>query len=278
MRTQTLKIGSLIVVGIIAAVICVGMVTGFSVAKPLIPVDPVSDKNTGNAPGITGQYITIDPISDKTTGDLLIITGSTNLPAGTMLMIQAGNFGGNTEVNPGSNGVNRYSMPIDSSILEPGTQTITVINLIGDLAKEYKPGTVKETSTFTLKGTFLATESPVKTTVTGNDYIRLHAIGDRSVGDQFLITGTTSLPLGTMLLWQIMPDTGTTPAGVNETASGIAGASPVTKGDGIVNRVSFAADMSKQKPGKWVVLVGELKEGEFDMMGNPRGSASFILK
>lgn len=55
MKHQTLMYGSILAVGIIAAMICVGMVTGFSVAKPFISVDPVSDKNVGDQFTITGK-------------------------------------------------------------------------------------------------------------------------------------------------------------------------------------------------------------------------------
>ena len=77
-------------------------------------------------------------------------------------------------------------MPIDTSILKPGTLTITVTQMTGDPAKgNYKPGNVKATASFTLKGTFLATDTPVQPTITGNDYIQLNAIGNRFVGNQF---------------------------------------------------------------------------------------------
>ncbi len=285
MKHQNLVIGSILAVGIIATLICVGMVTGYSVFKPFISVKPVSNVNTSvqssameSTPVDTPPYIAIDPIANKTTGDLLIVTGSTNLPADASLMIQVGGTGGNTEVNAGTNGVHRYSMPIDTSILKPGTLNITVTQMIGDPAKgTYRPGTVKATASFTLNGTSLASATPVQPTITASNYIHLNAIGNRSVGDQFLITGTTSLPIGTNLLWQIMPDTGTPPTGVNMTASGDGGNNMVTKGDGTANRVSFAADMSRQVPGKWVVLVGVAKEGQFEME-KPLGIAYFTLQ
>ena len=151
----------------------------------------------GQPAGDTAQYIKIDPVADKTTGDILIVTGSTNLPAGTNLMIMAGGTAVNTVVNAGKEGVNRYSTAIDTSIMKPGTKTITVNNMIGDLAKgNYRAGTVNGTATFTLKGTFLATDTLVQPTITTGDYIHITRIGDRSAGDQFLITGTTSLPAG----------------------------------------------------------------------------------
>ena len=388
MKTKTLMNGSLLTASIIVVVICVGMVTGFSVVKPFISVDPVSDKNVGdqfiingktNLPAGTelivevypavyedktgtgsgeftgatgtvtitggtdgpntwsfpldtktfkpmeylvsvssvtgdlskgdytkgdisgstkftlrpgsatadpGQYIRVDPVADKTTGELLIVAGSTNLPAGTTLMIQTGSygvgFGSSTMVREGTGGVNRYSMPVDTSILKPGTQTITVNNMIGDLAKgDYRTGTVKGAANFTLKGTYLGADTPVQVTVTKDDYIRLNAIGDRSVGDQFLITGTTSLPTGTTLIWEVMPDTGTPPTGLDLNATGIIANNAVTKGDGTSNRVSLAVDMSGYAPGKWVALVGTMKgdptKREIEI-GDPVGSAYFTLK
>jgi hypothetical protein len=233
-----------------------------------------------------GQYINIDPVADKTTGDLLIVTGSTNLPAGTILMVQTGSYGvgsgGDAIVREGTGGVNRFSMPVDTSILKPGTQTITVSQMKGDPAKgDYNPGTVKATGTFTLKGTYLSTDNPVQATITKDDYIHLNAIGDKKVGDQFLITGTTSLPTGTGLIWEVMPYTGTTPTGLDMNAKGIMSNNPVTKGSGTANRVSLAVDMSNFAPGEYIALVGEFKGEPANRdiaMGDPVGSALFTLK
>ena len=234
----------------------------------------------------TAQYIKIDPVADKTTGDLLVVTGSTNLPAGTELTIDVGSpgvgIGGNTAVRAGTGGANRFSSPVDTSAMKPGTQTITVTNMIGDVAKgDYRPGNVNATAAFTLKGTYLGTDTHVQATITKDDYIRINTIGDRSVGDQFLITGTTSLPVGTTLIWQVMPDTGTPPTGLNLNATGIMANNAVTKGDGTANRVSLAVDMSGYTPGKWVVLVGVMKgepnSGSIEIE-ELTGSASFTLK
>ena len=221
-----------------------------------------------NAGTGTGTYIRIDPVADKTTGDLLIVTGSTDFPNGTILMVQVGSagigFGSDTIVREGSGGVNRYSMPADTALLKPGTQTITVTNMKGSLEQgDYGLGNVNGTATFTLKGTYLGADTRVQATIAKDDYIRLNAIGDKSVGDQFLITGTTSLPVGTTVIWEIMPDTGTAPAGLNLDTAGIMANNVVTKGDGTSNRVSVAVDMSTMKAGKWVALVGVMK-GEPD--------------
>jgi hypothetical protein len=365
MKHQTLVMGSVIAVGVIAIVICVGMVNGYSAFKPFISVDPVSDKNVGDVVTITGKtsfpvgtellietdpasykdqtgtgsgvfsgasgtvtvtkgsgivntwswpldtstfqpmdylvsvssvkgdiskgnfakgdtsasttftlkatsvtastspYIQVNPIAEKTTGDLLIVSGTTNLPAGTSLMISTGNFAGNTVVAAGAGGANRFSLPVDTSSLKPGSQKITVSEITSDPADgSYTVGSVSVTSTFTLNGIFLGSDTPILVTPATSDFITVNPIGDHSVGDQFLITGTTSLPVGTSLFWQVMPDTGTSPTSVNKTAVAVGGSNIVTKGSGTTNRVSFAADMNRMPAGKWVALVGVMKNGE----------------
>ena len=142
MKKLTLLHSSIIVIVIIVAVVCVGMVTGISGLNPSVSASPASGTNTGGQPGITGttpadsgHYIKVDPVADTTTGDLLIVTGSTNLPAGTILMVSAGSpgvgSGGDTMVRAGADGVNLFSSPVDTSMLKPGTPTITVTNMIG---------------------------------------------------------------------------------------------------------------------------------------------------
>ncbi|WP_292367704.1 hypothetical protein [Methanoregula sp. UBA64] len=222
-------------------------------------------------------YIAVDPIPGKTTGDLLIVSGTTDLAAGTSLMVSVGNFGSNAVVTAGTGGINRYSMPVDTSSFKPGTLTVNVTEMIGDPAKGNDvPGPVHGLTTFVLGGSFLGSDTPVQVTPAASDFITVNKIGDRSIGDQFLITGTTSLPVGTSLLWQVMPDTGTAPIGVNKTAMGLAGGNMVTKGSGTTNRVSFAADMNQMPAGKWVVLMGVMKDGEFGVE-NPIATAYFTL-
>jgi hypothetical protein len=226
----------------------------------------------------TGTYIRIDPVADKTTGDLLIITGSTDLPAGILVMVQTGSFGTNTMVQEGTGGTNRFSAPVDTAILKPGTLTITVTKMNSD----YSPGTLTGTGRFTLNGPFLATDTPVEAQVTRDDYIRLNAIGDHTVGDQFLITGTSSLPAGTVLFWQIQPDTDAAATSPDLGVTGIMANAPVTKGEGTANRVSFAVDLGSMNPGRYLVTVGVMKEDpsatDFSISsGDPTASSGFTI-
>ena len=283
MKTQTLVWGSILAVGIIAAIICVGMVTGFMGMKPFISGDASGIMNAGNPSAGTTQYINIDPVADKTTGDLLIVTGSTNLPAGTELMVQAGNSNGGAKVRTGTGGENRFSSPIDTSTIEPGTKSIRVTNMIGDIEKgDYRKGDINVTASFTLKGSYLTTDTPVKATITKDDFIRVNAIGDRSIGDQFLITGTTSLPAGTEVMWEVTPASFTTdPDQQTGTFTGAMANSQVSKGTGNTNRVTFALDTYVLLPGQYNVSVstiaGDLARGDF-MTGDLMGYGLFTLR
>lgn len=232
---------------------------------------------TGVAPDSSGKYITIDPLPETTTGSLLIVSGTTNLEEGTTLIVTADSTG-NTRVRAGPGGFNLFSMPVDTSRMKPGMKTVTVYNILGELEKDgFTPGPVKATATVSVTGTFLAAETKVQPVVTGDDYISIDPIGERSVSDPFLITGTTSLPAGTVILWQIMPDTGIPPVDLNKTALGVGGNNMVIRGDGPVNRISFPVDMASQTPGRWVVLTGVMDDNEFDFTGNLRGTAYFTL-
>jgi hypothetical protein len=289
MKHQTLY-GSLLAVGIIAVIICVGMATGFSGMNPFVSRGPVSTTNTaalsvptGNTVADPVQYIIIDPVSAVTTGDLLTVTGTTNLPAGTVLMVRTGSFGGDTLVRAGSGGVNRFSAPVDTSFLKPGTEMITVVQMTGDITKgDYRPGAVNGTTSFTLRGTYLGSDTPVSPEVSGRDFITLNPIADHSVGDQFLVTGTTSLPIGTNILWQVIPESETPLTGLSHTAqSGIMANNGVTKGDSTTNRVSLAVDTGNLKPGKYVamaaILKGDMTTGNVEM-GDLSGSAWFTIR
>ena len=289
MKHQTLY-GGLIAAGIIAIVICVGLATGFSGMNPFVSGVPLSKENTGALSAPTGntvvdpvKYITIDPVNAVTTGDLLTVSGTTNLPAGTVLMVQTGNYGGDTIVRAGQGGVNRFSAPVDTSHLEPGTKIITVVQMTGNITKgDYRPGTVNETASYTLRGTYLGSDTPVSPRVSGKDFITINPITDHAVGDQFLVTGTTSLPVGTNILWQVIPESETPVTGLSHTAqSGIMANNGVTKGDNTANRVSLAVDTGNLKPGKYIamaaILKGDLATGNVEM-GELSGSARFTVR
>ena len=130
---------------------------------------------------------------------------------------------------------------------------------------------------------------PQKTTpsaskpVSSTGVITIDPISDKNTGDKFTLTGTTSLPAGTNILFQIMPDTGTPPTGLDkDSMMSVGGNNLVTKGEGTLNRVSLAIDLGRLVPGKYVAIIGKMKGDEttgivFEI-GNDYSYTSFTLK
>lgn len=110
--------------------------------------------------------------------------------------------------------------------------------------------------------------------------ITIDPIGDKKVGDRFIITATTSLPTGTNLFWQILADTGTPPTGLDGNSQmSVGGNNQVTKGDSTSNRISQDVDLGRLIPGKYVVIIGEMK-GDFSdfEIGDRYGYTYFTVK
>jgi hypothetical protein len=272
----------IIATGIIIAVVCIALAAGFPGAKPSGSAGPAGDANpgeriipagsdglpdgTGTGTASPGPYIRIDPVPDRTTGDLLIVSGTTNLPAGTILLVVTHGASTDTFVRTGTGGINRFSSPIDTTILDPGVLNITVLRMLGSPAHgDYRPGILNATTTSTLKGASRVAGPAAQPTAGGNDFIRIDAIGTRKAGDQFLITGTTSLPAGTGILWKVTPerrffenplgslfsqDTGQT----GMYSDMMMANSVVTRGSDTVNRVTYALDTNALRPGNYTVL------------------------
>jgi hypothetical protein len=186
MKHQTLVKGSTLAACIIAIVICVGMVSGYTAFKPFISVDPVSDKNTG---------------------DEFAITGTTNLPEGTNLVVQVyatsfqehtsdtGEFSGavgTVDVLAGSGGINTWSMELNTSVFVPMKY---FVNVSVDSGNGY-PATSSPfgTTTFTLHPSSVSASSP--------PYIRVDPISGKTTGDLLIVTGSTNLAAGTNLMVQ----------------------------------------------------------------------------
>jgi hypothetical protein len=110
-------------------------------------------------------------------------------------------------------------------------------------------------------------------------------IGERTIGSALLISGATSLPAGTNLFWEIRPDTGTLPTGIDlNSRIGIMANNQVISGSGSSNRVSLsvvAKDTKDLPPGKYVVVVVSLKGDPMTTgpsTGTLAGYSSLILK
>jgi len=104
------------------------------------------------------------------------------------------------------------------------------------------------------------TAQPVPTPGSSTGVIRIDAIGGKNTGEKFSLTGTTSLPEGTNIFWQIIPDTGTPPTGLDpDSMMSVGGNYLVTKGEGAMNRIAVAVDLGQLIPGNYVAIVGKMK-------------------
>jgi len=102
----------------------------------------------------------------------------------------------------------------------------------------------------------LSSPDPVLSTAV----ITFDPIGDRIAGDKFTITGTTGLPAGTNLFWEVRPDTGIPPSGIDMNSKMcIMANNQVTTGSGTANRVSLEVDTKDLVPGKYVALAVSIK-------------------
>jgi len=104
------------------------------------------------------------------------------------------------------------------------------------------------------------TTQPASAPIQYNGVITFDPVTDHKTGDRFTITGTTSLPAGTNLFWDIAPDTGIPPKGIDITQQmGIMANNQVIKGSGSSNRVTLDVDLKDMPSGKYVVVVVSLK-------------------
>lgn len=129
----------------------------------------------------------------------------------------------------------------------------------------------------------LKTIQPAPAPVSSTGIIKIDPISDKKTGDTFTLTGTTSLPAGTEIIWQILPDTGTPPTGIDGNSwMSVGGNYLVTEGDGTLNRISLAVALGRLVPGKYVAIVGKMKgdpaTGTVFEIGNDYGYAYFTLK
>jgi hypothetical protein len=128
---------------------------------------------------------TINPIGDHYVGDTFSINGSTNLAAGNDLLIeiysssfnptqkiQGSGFSGSSavvKVEPGTNGINRWSYPVDASAFKPDEYLVKVSGITNDVTVSATFNILAalppaSPSTVTTTPTELRTASPVTQT------------------------------------------------------------------------------------------------------------------
>jgi hypothetical protein len=230
---------------------------------------PQKTAQPSSVPDPSTPFIIIDPISDKNIGDLLVFSGTTNMPERTWISLSR-TFGSSgdekilaeKQVLSGTNGINHWRFVFDSSGFRPGSYKITVAT--GNKR-------VSGSAQFTLKGTFLGTGSPIYYSgasrtlrSAGAPTITVQPVGDRQQGDVFLVSGTSSLDEGTLLICQIYPayfeDKTKRPTSLYGEPACFAVDTIVIRDTGNANRWSCALDTEGYEKAEYIVNVSTVNE------------------
>lgn len=223
---------------------------------------------------LTGSFsifstVTIDPIPDHAVGDLVVITGTTNLMAGTRLELDIVAVSPTPGKSPRAGGTdafivrgggmsNTWSGALDTSAVPPGEYLVKAY-----WVNETVRSDLLATSRLRLTGTGPA---PTETPGTGEIQPRqiwINPPGTIWRGEKLLVTGTTSLPEGTELIYLVIqqsnasvftvdPKTGNREVREGLTRSGIISVLPGTSG---VNRWSFAVDSTEFIPSEYLIII-----------------------
>lgn len=296
MKHERFLIGGFVAAGICAVIICVGMVTGFTASQPSDAINPLSNANPGLSAG-TAQFISIDPVSDKNVGDAFTIHGTTDLPAGTELLVQVyassfekqtgdtGEFSGaigGVDVVAGSGGINTWSMDVDTSVFVPMEYLVNVSRFTGDAGKgDFSTSGPVGKTLFMLHpsaGTTGKSRIP-DNTVSGG--ILLDPVGDTPRGTLLVVSGMTNLSAGTDLQVRIVPVSmaGGQISGDFQRTENYA-VTKVTKGSGGNNRFSVSLDTRLLSPSEHIVIVSPAEgwiTGTGPETGGLTGSAIFNI-
>jgi hypothetical protein len=249
---------------------------------------------------MTGSFsvlsaVSIDPIPDHTAGDLVVITGTTNLMPGTRLELDITTVSPVPGTNPhagatdafivrGGGMSNTWSGALDTSAIPPGEY---LVNAYGVNETTYTRSDLLATSRLRLTGTKSTPEESPGTAANRTAYITVNPPGTIGHGEKLLVTGTTSLPEDTGLIYLVIqqsntsvftldPKTGKENVKEGFTRSGLISVMPGTGG---VNRWSFAIDSTEFIPDQYQVLV-TLDTIRTENLGKeePFGTALLVVK
>jgi len=166
---------------------------------------------------IKKPFIRANAIDEKETGNRERITGITSLEPGTSLLWMTEEIGnetgsslqsaqGITDVIPGTEGINRWSVVFDTAHMKPARYRIRITEDTGDKTQEITPeGGISAVSEFNLIPPAPGTKNTTGPLRTSSRFVTVDTLPDMRIHDIYLITGTTSLPPGEDLLVQVYP-------------------------------------------------------------------------
>jgi len=232
--------------------------------------EPLTNDQTSAAQDRSVPFITIDPVGEKKIGDLLVISGTTSLPEKTHVYLRwTVNSGGEKSISdrpilPGLNGTNHFRFVFDTTGFKPGIYNTTVAT-----GKNGVSGSVQ----FSLTGTYLGTDNLLYYSGTsksmapsGRPIITVKSVGDHVHGDIIFVSGTTSLPAGTLLFYRVYPayfeDKTKKPSSSSDgmLTDNVGGDTIVIGGTGGINRWSFAIDGGYFETMDYIVNVSTVNE------------------
>lgn len=241
---------------------------------------------------------TINPIPDHAAGDLVVISGTTNLPAGTrfeldILPLQSdtgqslriGSTG--AYIVPGTGLSNQWSGALDTTAIPPGEYIVNAYPVNATLTT-YEKGNLIATARFRLNNSSTAPTGQLQQE-NQTPYISVNPPGNVTLGEKLLVTGTTNLPNDTELLYMVVQQSNISVFTIDpktscqDTQAGltISGIIDVLPGTGGPNRWSFAIDTAEFIPDRYEVSVSTFEDNMTARtidIGNISGSSQLIVK
>ncbi len=241
----------------------------------------------------------IDPVPDHTTGDLVVITGTTNLPAGTRLDLDVFTFSSGSEksrrvgstdayIVRGIGISNTWSGALDTSGIPPGHYIVNAYPIEAENAS-YVNEKLIATYRLRLTGTVPAPSQASVSEGNMTEFISVNPPGTVTRGEKLLVTGTTNLPNDTELLYTVVQQSNTSVftldprTGTEATQAGLArsGTIGVLPGENGTNTWSFALDTTEFIPDRYEVIVTNTQENQtarsFDI-GNISGTSILVVQ
>lgn len=236
---------------------------------------------------INPPFIRINPVTGER--NYPVITGITNLAPGTVLhwMIETvpkttkdPAFEGNNTIIPGIEGINRWSVTSPGDLI-PGVYQVRVTASPGERGQTNQGGMVSASLEFDCEG-FRHHTIPDERKGNGSEiilpaYITIDAIPEMNIGEIHLLSGTTNLPSGTVLLVEILPihafqdyDFTINPRDSSQggSISGLSGCVPVEKGNDRENLWIFEVQTYPLLPGDYEITVSnaDLVPGSMELI------------
>jgi hypothetical protein len=244
----------------------------------------------------------IDPITDHAAGDLVVITGTTNYPAGTRLSLDI------LAISPlpgeralvsvtdayivrGGGMSNTWSGALDTSAIHPGEYLVNVywVNETSWTDGIYSRSNLLATSRLRLTNITSDTTKLIRPNMNHTlSFIHIDSPASIYRGEKILISGTTNLPEDTQLLYAVIQQSNKSVFTVDPktrkqdlkgrfTRTGLI---MVLPGENGVNRWSFAVDSTEFIPDRYEAIVMP-DTMSIDDVGNgkdgPFGTASLVV-